>query len=322
MDENIKKNESLDESSSASVTIYEDDSDISYFNRSTKNRLMNSSLGRRSPLALLNKAGSSAQLHQLLPPPPDKSTYSKTPSKFDDSYLKRLQPKEHTIDPFQHLSDEIILQIFQYLPKKTLMRIALVNERFSRIVHDDSLWIRMDLGHKALRRGAIGKIFSKGLIILRLAQAKIQSPIFESHFELEGFQTKLQYLDLSLASIDKTSLAQLISTCRLLKKLSIEHVPVDDDVCRAIGQNKSLEALNMAMCDGINPTGTAAMMTNLQCLLAFNASWASLSSDCIGAIVSRIAPSIMRLNIAGCRKSLVDQSEFYSCWTLKQNFHY
>lgn len=54
---------------------------------------------------------------------------------------------------FESLSDEVILQIFKYLPKKALFRISLVCQRFRQIALDESIWIRMDLGNKSLRSG-------------------------------------------------------------------------------------------------------------------------------------------------------------------------
>lgn len=308
MNENISFSKTLnteyddDRDSSVSVTVYEDDSEVTYFNKSSMGRVLNSSVGKRSPLATLNKASNQAgpsSSHQI--------QAVKAPSVIDDVFLRRLHPRESSPDPFQLLSDEVLLHIFSYLPKKTLNRVALVNDRFSRVMLDETLWIRLDLGNKLLRRGAISKIICRGLLILRLAQAKIQSPIFESDFIHEGYESKLQYLDLSMASIDKPSLAQFLSTCRSLKKLSLEAVPISSDVCREIAQNKSLEVLNLAMCEGLNKEGVMLITTNLQNLLALNISWTQLNTSSVAFVIDNLTPTIMRLNIAGCRKSLLDK---------------
>lgn len=289
-----------------SVTVYEDnDNDMSFFNKSSTKRVISSSFSKRSPLTIINKTINQTSSQQDACKP----SSSKTPLKQNETLVKKLHVKEQNIvNPFEMLSDEILLHIFQFLPKKTLHRVALVNTRFSRVILDESLWIRMDLGNRALKRGSIGKIFSRGFIILRLAQTKIQSPLFESHFRVEEFQSKLQYLDLSLASIDTTSLAQLLKTCRLLKKLSLEHVPVDTNVCKEIAECRDLEVLNLAMCEGLNQESVIILMANLQSLTALNISWTNLSSESVEAIVSLITPSIMRFNISGCRRSLTDIS--------------
>lgn len=298
-----------DDSNANEVTACEDTNELAYFSKSSRKRLL--SHNKRSPLASINKTFSKTQHHAAAGSSNTQASSSsvKTPSKPNESFYRRLQFKPLLVDPFASLSDEIILHIFQFLPKKALQRVACVNSRFSRISEDETLWIRMDLGNKALRRGSIGKVFSRGLIILRLAQARIQSPLFESHFVVEGFQTKLQYLDLSMASIDETSLTQLLSTCRLLKKLSLEQLKIDENVCKEIAENKDLEVLNLAMCEGLDINGLKIIMKRLQSLTASNISWTSLSNESMNVLVTTISPMIMRLNIAGSRRALTDSRE-------------
>lgn len=304
MNENINnsssRNDSADDKdSNASVTVYEDDSDLKYFNKS-KSRLCASLLCKRSPLTTINKSSNQAE-------PSTSEQASKIIYKFDESFVKRLVQKDSIPDPFQYLSDEILLQIFSYLPKKTLNRIASVNERFCRVIQDETLWIQMDLGNKLIRRGALSVILCRGLVILRLAQARILSPIFESDFVSEGYVCKLQYLDLSIASIDRASLAQLLRICRRLKKLSIEAIPLDMPICREISANKSLETLNMAMCEGLTTEAVMLMMLSLRNLVALNISWTRLPRGGIEALTCNVPPTIMRLNVAGCRNFLLDK---------------
>lgn len=306
MNESVNFSKTLSEfedDPSTSVTIYEDDPDLDYFNKSARSRVYNSSIGKRSPLAILNTASCNQGAG------PSNVQVTKPPLKLDETYLKRLQPKEVIQDPFQYLSDEVLLHIFTFLPKKALNRIAPVNERFSRVVQDDSLWVRMDLGNKYLRRGAISRILCRGLVILRLAQAKIQSPIFEPDFIADGYECKLQYLDLSMAGIDVVSLAQLLGTCRSLKKLSLEAVSVNDNVCREISQNRSLESLNLAMCEGLTTHSVTLMVENLTNLFALNISWTRLNQSSVDIVIENVPPTIQRLNIAGCRKTLVNSRE-------------
>lgn len=302
-----------EEKESLSITVYEDDSDISYFNKSTKMRIANTSISKRSPLATINKSMNKSRHNEKtaansLNMQPSTSSNAKTPLKYAESMHRRTNSKggANTVDPFAYLSDEIMLHIFQYLPKKALKRSALVNRRFSRIVQDECLWVRMDLANRALAPGAIGKLFSRGLIVLRLAQARIRCPIFEQYFFHESYESKLQYLDLSLASIDKASLAQLLSTCRILRKLSLETVPIDISVCKQIAENKNLEVLNLAMCEGITTECASIMMISLQSLLALNISWTQLNAESVLAVASHVSPLLMRFNISGCRKTFMD----------------
>lgn len=74
---------------------------------------------------------------------------------------------------FENISDEMILQIFKWLPKKTLLRCGYVCRRFNRCASDESLWTRLDLGGRSIKKGAMENVIKRGVVILRLAQAEV-----------------------------------------------------------------------------------------------------------------------------------------------------
>lgn len=132
--------------------------------------------------------------------------------------------------------------------------------------------------------------------------------MFETKFfqNEPDFVTKLQYLDLSMIYITKPSLKMLLSRCRELKKLSLEHVPINDEICYEIAKNVNLEALNMAMCLGLEAWSVRKMMESLNNLNSLNISWTNLTVDAVTSLVTNITPNIMRLNVAGCRTTMFD----------------
>lgn len=67
-----------------------------------------------------------------------------------------------------------------------------------------------------------------------------------------------------MAAINPSALQMLLSRCRSLKKLSLEHVKLSAEVCDEIAANSNMEALNLAMCEGIEVTSIRKMMSNLQ----------------------------------------------------------
>lgn len=70
------------------------------------------------------------------------------------------------------------------------------------------------------------------------------------------------YLDLSMANISTSSLTQFFSKCKRLKKLSLENVPVCDEVLIAMSANKDIEVINFAMSTGITETGLKSLLAN------------------------------------------------------------
>jgi len=224
-------------------------------------------------------------------------------------YYSKPELDNQDEDMFQYLSDEMILLIFSYLPKKTLMRLCLVNQRFNRIVHTDILWTRLDLAGRNFRPGAIGNIVSRGVVILRLAQSEMSDPLFDTipaNIQWKTYQSKLQFLDLSMSTISVQGLYDLLSKCRKLKKLSLEHVLLDERVCQEIAKNWELESLNLTMAGGLTADGISVMFENLVELKNLNISWTYLDGDAVNALLRKITPNIQRLNVAGCKNTFTD----------------
>lgn len=130
----------------------------------------------------------------------------------------------------------------------------LVCKRWCQIARDEALWSRLDLGGKVLGEGTLGHILPRGVQTLRLAQAEIADPVFLPNSETlsDNYVCKLQYLDLSMSVISPDGLASLLSTCKSLKKLSLEKCTLNRLCCKAMSQNKELEVLNLTMCEGID----------------------------------------------------------------------
>lgn len=171
--------------------------------------------------------------------------------------------------------------------------------------------MRLDLGCKVLQTDSLAVIVSRNVVILRLAQSAVYDSVSSDPrrpLQLD-LPARLQYLDLSMVRISNQSLTDLLSLCRLLKKLSLEHVPLTDAVCQQIGQNRNMEALNLALCEGITVAGVKMMFTNFQKLLNLNISWTSLSHEALVVFCDTVTPTVLRLNISGCRKTMTDESK-------------
>lgn len=209
---------------------------------------------------------------------------------------------------FDYLSDEVILQIFRWLSKSCLKDIALCCKRFHRLTHDESLWTRMDVSNKHLNAGVLGIILSKQVIVLRLAKSEIMyKPILpDSKAFSPTFRSRLMYLDLSMAHISTDSLRELFNKCDRLKKLSLENVPVNDNVLIALSANKDIEVINFTMCFGLHINGLRSLLTNCRHLRELNIGWTYLSSSSIKFVCENLPPTMDRLNFSGCRKLMSD----------------
>lgn len=96
-------------------------------------------------------------------------------------YYQRKVPHMGTgIDHFSRLSYEMVLSIFQWLPKKALLRCGLVSKRFNEAASDESLWGRLDLAGRNLNVGALGRILRRGVVVVRLSQTKVRKILCEN----------------------------------------------------------------------------------------------------------------------------------------------
>ncbi|XP_033338576.2 S-phase kinase-associated protein 2 [Megalopta genalis] len=226
-------------------------------------------------------------------------------------YLSRRKKKPFVVgeDKFNKLSDEMILMILKWLPKKCLVRSMLVCKRWCQIARDEALWSRLDLGGKVLSEGTLGHILPRGVQILRLAQAEIADPVFLENSEvlIDGYVSKLQYLDLSMAVVSPSGLAILLARCKHLKKLSLEKCILNRSCCKAISENGDLEALNLTMCEGMDIECVRNLM-KLKRLNAVNMAWCSLDTESMTLLCKSLPSSVTRLNVAGCRKTMTDDS--------------
>lgn len=215
-------------------------------------------------------------------------------------------------DPFLDLSDETILEIFKWLPRPTLALCGRVCRRWMMLAFDESLWRRLDLSKKHLGPGVLGNVLNRGVVILRLATADIKAPVFTdlpmlSYPSDESLSIcKVQYLDLSMASITEGTLCELLASCSNLKKLSLEQCSLNDQVCRLIGSNRSLECLNMCMTRGFTHAGITAICRGCRRLTSWNLAWSQLTTAAIDSLVLTVTPALQELNIAGCRTEMTN----------------
>lgn len=67
-----------------------------------------------------------------------------------------------------------------------------------------------------------------------------------------------------MATINTDGLVELFARCKQLKKLSVEHLELNDAVCKELANNKQMEVLNLAMCRGITSYGVRKMVRSMK----------------------------------------------------------
>ena len=234
--------------------------------------------------------------------------------------------------PFDLLSDEIVIKIFEFVPRTLLLNgCALTCKRLRNICYDDTLWKRIDLGGKTFGPGQAGKIILRGTKILRMAKTTVQPPLFSNDTDQNHskhlfnalpneavsathhssrMELKLKYLDLSFSTIEETCLESLFQKCHNLKKVSLENCNLNDRILHYLSQNKTLDVLDMQMAVGITDQGLSYLAQGLRnTLVDVNLSWIGMDEDVIEEALLLLAnnsQTLRSLNIAGCKDALTD----------------
>ena len=202
---------------------------------------------------------------------------------------------------FRNVSDELMIKMFKYLPKTTLAKVALTCRRFKQLTADKELWQRLDLGHKTLPSGVLGQVLHRGVKTLRCCHTITASPVLGNY---QG-PFRLEYLDLSGATLALDDLCFVLSACTTLRKVSLESMEVSDIACLALSKNLSLNTLNLCMTTGLTPEGLRVIFSNCTLLRELNLGWADLDLNAVEVVVSELPLSVERLNLAGCRFNLL-----------------
>ncbi len=116
-------------------------------------------------------------------------------------------------NPFDRLSDEMLLALFKWLSRHSLSRVAQACKRFGTVVADETFWRRVDLSNRRVPPGTVANMMVRKTSVLRAARTNIVSPLLggvEAGI-IAPLQCKLTILDLSMASIKPQDLSEVAS---------------------------------------------------------------------------------------------------------------
>jgi len=134
--------------------------------------------------------------------------------------------------------------------------------------------------------------------------------------------SRMQYLDLSMASLSPTCMEMLLSYCTMLKNLSLEMCSVTDSACTAISLNPSLSVLHMGQVQGLSTLGISRILSSCTCLVELNLGWCGLSGQAVQAVCDGLLqPTLRRLCLSGNRDTLLDchmETLLASCPNLRE----
>uniref|UniRef100_A0A087YLU3 S-phase kinase-associated protein 2 n=1 Tax=Poecilia formosa TaxID=48698 RepID=A0A087YLU3_POEFO len=200
---------------------------------------------------------------------------------------------------WDHLPDELLLRICGCLPLPDLLRVSAVCRRWRRLALDESLWVSVDLEGLTQTDPALRLVLRTGVQRLRCPRA------FVEELDLsEPGRLQLVDLDLSGSVVSPSALRSVVCRCSRLRRLSLEALPLSDDVLSCLAQNPDLLQLNLGGCSGFSAAALATMLDSCRRLEQLNISWCSFSRNHVQNLVEKLSPSVTHLNLSGYRDSL------------------
>ncbi|XP_077982042.1 S-phase kinase-associated protein 2-like [Glandiceps talaboti] len=224
-------------------------------------------------------------------------------------------------DYFSELSDEIVLNIFKWLPLAELGQCARICRRWNSLICDETLWKKINLSGKTFKEGQLGRILLRGAIAVKLTKSEIIAPPFDSKVATElnreeeviilrrkpRRSIRVQYLDMSQCQQEADTLADVLRYCHQLCKVSLEFCKINDRVLRSFKEPANLQVLNLCMCSGLSPSGIGRLLSGCSNLMALNISWCEVSRPGLSAVLNNLPSSLQKLNISGYRHVLTDE---------------
>jgi len=275
-----------------------------------------------APRILLNNQGVNVdpanemipRVNALLAP----ETYLRTPPTFKSKVYVNIGKEEYRgINIFDKLSDEMILEVFHYLPRHLMCVCALVCRRWARLVCDHSLWRRLNLENKCIKPGVLRIVLERGVEVLRANKCEVMgdfqstvlgNPDPRSSPLTENRMYRLQLLDLSMTNVNTHLVEDMLCFCPKLRRISLENIPVSELLLMNLGQNSpNLQTINLAMCEGVTGDGMKAIFRGCNRLVELNCSWTSMSAKDIRKTLRNLPKQLRELNMAGYRENMNDE---------------
>ena len=172
---------------------------------------------------------------------------------------------------------EVLLNIFQFLTIKDLIRCSQLSKQIQAISHDSSLWKKTNLANFKVSSEILEMILSVGCEDLNLKKTRLKGQLKLNE------STSLKYLDLSRCYNYKLS-KPLLASCFSLQKLSLEKSCLNFDMAKSIGTQNwtTLQSLDLHDSQGLKEDVIQVIVKNCTKLEEFSFSTLFMTCEAIG----------------------------------------
>lgn len=238
-------------------------------------------------------------------------------------------------NPFEHLSDELVINIFRYLEQSDLGQCSLVCRSWRRLALDESLWRIMKVSGKLLDPEILFRAIDRNPrnLIIQNCDLEDFDPLVEHVKSTQKRQRRsmlrVQKLNLACTRVSDGTISKLL---RLMPKLMVlefgGNTDLTDDTAMTIAENcPNLRSLSLRMVAGITNVGIEAIVRSCPKLRVLSLGWicdghqnGHVFVDSMIASLATHAQNLIHLDLSGCREFMKDAHTevlLQSCTKLK-----
>ena len=215
--------------------------------------------------------------------------------------LLRIMPKKRqklSTVQLEDLPNEVLLEIFQFLNIRQILKFGQVSRRIRAVSNNESLWLKLNFSGANIPYELVEKAVDNGCKYLSVAHGRLYG-VQNSKLPLN-----LKYLDTFGNGIE------LIKNCRSLEKLSLGWInPIDTtDTIENIGKNgQTLKVLHLRYALDLQNVGnrTKAIEELFKSCVELNElnlrqsfSW---RGEFLNAMVNNLTPNIRKVDLGNCK---------------------
>ncbi|KAK0395401.1 hypothetical protein QR680_001263 [Steinernema hermaphroditum] len=202
---------------------------------------------------------------------------------------------------------EIISHIMAFLPRKSLLDMALTCHRMKAIAFRfPKLWDNVILRRKPHNESWIHSIITRGVRSLKITECTVVRDMFhmpQEQKEEVGFNTfkpKFEELEISCLAgpMHADFFSGIFDRTTSLKNLSIERSVIELDMAEAIARNTHLEKLNMCTCRNVTADACRIIFESCKNIKELNLSSIDIPAQQFNELIQMLPRELKRLSLS------------------------
>lgn len=223
---------------------------------------------------------------------------------------KGSKPKKHP-EPWNRLSTELILHIFNYLEPHDLASCARVCQYWKRVTYDESLWRTLTISDRRISPQVVFHVVNRNPRLFRVVNCDLLDfEDDEADVDLGAVVERevlaITRLELCSTRIGDHHVISLLRRSPGLRTLDLANASITDETLLALAKHcPALDSLRLQMVPDISSRGIKAIVMGCSKLRVLSLGWVTSAKDFCPYIAEH-CKNLERLDLSGCCSEMTD----------------